>query len=96
MAADSVRDEKVTQTKVIVVGGGLVIWLFYLYSWEYFLDFLEYLLQFIGFFRKCMDINRIKYFLKNLRLIEVSYVIKRRKVPGKFCPKFKERLVEVC
>ena len=43
-----------------------------------------------------MDINRIKYFLKNLRLIELSYVIKRGKVPGKFCLKFKERLVEVC
>lgn len=96
MAADSFRDEQITPTKVIVVGGGLVIWLFYLYFWEYFLDFLEYLLQFIGFFRKCMDINRIKYFLKNLRLIELSYVIKRGKVPRKFCLKFKERLVEAC
>ena len=96
MAADSFMDEKITPTKVIVVGGGLVIWLFYLYFWEYFLDFLEYLLQFIGSFRKCMDINRIKYFLKILRLIELSYVIKRGKVPGKFCLKFKERLVAAC
>ena len=66
MAADSFRDEKVTQTKVIVVGGGLVIWLFYLYSWEYFLDFLEYLLQFIGFFQKMYGHQSNQIFFKEL------------------------------
>lgn len=61
-----------------------------------FSRFLRISLAVYWLFQKMYGHQSNQIFFKNLRLIELSYVIKRGKVLGEFCLKFKERLVEVC